>query len=61
MKGIPEENYTTQNLIRRRRRNEQVNRQREEGRVKDVMMAQRKKKQGVLSGEVKDPEFFAKR
>mmetsp|Transcript_3001 Transcript_3001/g.2482 ORF Transcript_3001/g.2482 Transcript_3001/m.2482 type:complete len:255 (-) Transcript_3001:13-777(-) len=60
MKGIPEENYSTQNLIRRRRRNEDVNRKREEGRVKDVMMSQRRNKQGVLDGHVKDPEFFAK-
>ena len=61
MKGIPEENYSTQNLIKRRRRNDQVNKQREEGRVKDVMMAQRRKKKLAVNEDVKDPEFFAKK
>ncbi|CAI2377857.1 unnamed protein product [Moneuplotes crassus] len=61
MKGIPEENYSTQNLIRKRRRNEEVNRKREEGRVKDVMMAQRRKKGQAGAEDIKDPEFFAKR
>jgi large subunit ribosomal protein L7e len=61
MKGIPEENYSTQNLIRRRRRNDEINRKREEGRVKDVMMSQRQKKQKELNDKVQDPEFFANR
>jgi large subunit ribosomal protein L7e len=59
MKGIPEENYSTQNLIRRRRRNDEINQKREEGRVKDVMMAQKKKKERITQEDVKDPEFFA--
>ena len=61
MKGIPDENYTTQNLIRRRRRNEDINKQREDLRVKDVMMANRRKKQMTSETEIKDPEFFANR
>ena len=59
MKGIPEENFSTQNLIRRRRRNDEVNKKREEGRVKDLMMSQKRKKNAEINEDVKDPEFFA--
>ena len=61
MKGIPEENYSTQNLIKRRRRNDEVNQKRAEGRIKDIMMAQRKNKDKANADKIKDPEFFAKK
>lgn len=57
MKGVPEEAYTTQNLIKKRIRDDEVSRKRAESRVKDVMMAKRKNKK---KEEIKDPEYFCK-
>ena len=61
MKGISEANYSTQNLIKRRRRNDEVNQKRAEGRIKDIMLAQRRNKAKEKSELIREPEFFAKK
>ena len=58
MKGVPDDAYTTQNLIKKRIKDDEVNRKRAEARVKDVMMAKRNRQN---KEEIKDPEFFTKR